>query len=52
MSLTKDDFAKTKPSDDGKEYVKFTLEDAIIPPNTEAKKQSDVTIDEDENEGN
>ena len=50
MSITKEDFTKeTKTLDDaGKEFVKFTLEDAIIPPNAEAEKQFVEDNDQDE----
>ena len=45
MSLTKDDFSK---EDAEKEYIKFTLEDAIIPPVHEEDKQNENEYDEDE----
>ena len=47
MSLTKDDFSK---EDAEKEYIKFTLEDAIIPPVHEEDKQNENEYDEDEDE--
>ena len=54
MSLTKDNFNKdaTKNSEDSKEYVKFTLEDAIIPNDPKNVDNTDVDENEDYDEEN